>query len=107
MQASEDPTVHPDSATEIFRLAGSARKEMIIFHRARHGIINGEGSREVYDRLHSWLNSIMAPERIYVNSAPALPEPPPTPALPEEVQIEPGIISDETSSPSIAPSQHS
>ena len=102
MQASEDPTVHPDSAPEIFRVAGSTRKEMILFHRARHGIVNGEGSREVFERLHSWLNTVLEPARVYVSPAPALPEPEPVPlleptpavseALPHET--EPGTAAD-------------
>ncbi|MBW7863561.1 MAG: prolyl oligopeptidase family serine peptidase [Candidatus Hydrogenedens sp.] len=55
VQGSEDTTVHPDSGPEIFAKLGSAQKELTILARNRHGIVNGEGSEEVFSRVAGFL----------------------------------------------------
>lgn len=55
IQASRDTTVHPDSGPDIFGRLGSPRKELTIFERGRHGIVNGEGSDEVFARVEQFL----------------------------------------------------
>ncbi len=55
VQASQDPTVHPDSGPDIFGRLGSPHKELTVFERGRHGIINGAGSEEVSSRVAQFL----------------------------------------------------
>lgn len=55
VQGSEDTTVHPDSGPEIFAKLGSAQKELTILARNRHGIVNGEGSEDVFSRVAGFL----------------------------------------------------
>lgn len=55
VQGSNDTTVHPDSGPEIFAKLGSAQKELTILARNRHGIVNGEGSGEVFARVSGFL----------------------------------------------------
>ena len=57
-QASKDPTVNPASAPLIFEKLGCKQKEMIIFERDRHGIINGEGSEDVFHRVLQFLERL-------------------------------------------------
>ena len=55
IQASRDTTVHPDSGPDIFGRLGSPHKELTIFERGRHGIVNGAGSAEVFARVDQFL----------------------------------------------------
>ncbi len=55
IQASRDTTVHPDSGPDIFGRLGSPHKELTIFERSRHGIVNGAGSAEVFARVDQFL----------------------------------------------------
>ncbi len=55
VQGSKDPTVNPVSGTLIFDQLGSARKELAVFERERHGIINGDGAVEIFDRVYHFL----------------------------------------------------
>jgi len=59
IQASRDTTVHPDSGPDIFGRLGSPHKELTIFERGRHGIVNGEDSAEVYSRVEQFLGQAL------------------------------------------------
>ncbi len=56
IQSSHDPVVNPESADEIFDKLGSARRELVKVHAARHGIVNGEGSINVFRRVAQFLD---------------------------------------------------
>ncbi len=55
VQGSKDPVVNPDSGPDIFHKVGTQMKELTIFERDRHGIINGEHREDVYDRVYRFL----------------------------------------------------
>ncbi len=55
VQSSKDPIVNPSSASMIFERLGSPAKELTFFERNRHGIINGPGAEEVFERIHHFL----------------------------------------------------
>ncbi len=59
IQASRDTTVHPDSGPDIFSQLASSRKELTIFERDRHGIVNGAGSAEVFSRVEQFLGQAL------------------------------------------------
>lgn len=56
VQAFRDPIVDPVSAQLIFSQIGTPRKELLILDRDRHGIINGEGTADVFERVQIFLN---------------------------------------------------
>jgi esterase/lipase len=60
IQASQDPTVHPDSGPDIFGQLGSPHKELTIFQQDRHGIINGAGCGEVFSRVEQFLGQSLS-----------------------------------------------
>ncbi len=55
IQGYRDPIVDPSSGESIFRRIGTSDKELTFFDRGRHGIVNGEGANEVYDRVDRFL----------------------------------------------------
>lgn len=55
IQASKDTTVNPASGAQIFEGLGTTDKQLTLFERARHGIINGEGSPEVFTQVEQFL----------------------------------------------------
>lgn len=55
IQASKDPTVDPSSGPDIFGHLGSRQKQLTLFERERHGIINGEGSPEVFTQVEQFI----------------------------------------------------
>ena len=65
IQASKDATVNPVSGMEIFEKLGSKDKELVLFERTRHGIINGEGSLEVFSQVEHFLQKTMKQEYAY------------------------------------------
>jgi esterase/lipase len=56
MQGSLDPVVDPSSGRLIFQQVGTKEKELVVLERDRHGIINGDGAEDVYDRVEYFLN---------------------------------------------------
>ncbi|MBI3736588.1 alpha/beta fold hydrolase, partial [Candidatus Sumerlaeota bacterium] len=56
VQASKDHVVDPVSGQLIFSQVGTPKKELLILERERHGIINGEGSQDVFDRVNYFLD---------------------------------------------------
>ncbi|MFA7692652.1 MAG: hypothetical protein GX117_13945 [Candidatus Hydrogenedentes bacterium] len=67
IQASKDPTVNPSSGPDIFAGIGTAEKQLTLFERIRHGIINGDGSMEVFEQVENFLmkNARQAHSRRY------------------------------------------
>ncbi|MCC6153103.1 MAG: alpha/beta fold hydrolase, partial [Candidatus Hydrogenedentes bacterium] len=55
IQGFRDPLVEPSSGQNIFSQIGTHQKELVVLDKARHGIINGEGAVEVYDRIDRFL----------------------------------------------------
>ncbi len=58
VQGSKDPTVNPVSAQLIFEKISSAHKELTLLERTRHGIINGLGREEVFERVYQFLRRV-------------------------------------------------
>ncbi len=58
VQASRDHLVNPDSGPQIFERLGCADKELLVLERKRHGIVNGPGSEEVFERVAHFLRRI-------------------------------------------------
>lgn len=55
IQGFRDPLVDPTSGQNIFSQIGTHRKELVVLDADRHGIINGDGAVEVYDRVDRFL----------------------------------------------------
>jgi esterase/lipase len=83
IQASRDTTVHPDSGPDIFGRLGSPSKELTVFERSRHGIVNGMGSDEVFARVEQFLGQALRRPREQKPAA-SLPAPAPAPVVVEE-----------------------
>lgn len=58
IQGSKDPTVNPISGQSIFDRTATAHKELVVLERDRHGIVNGEGSDEVFERVYHFLERV-------------------------------------------------
>ncbi len=59
IQGSQDPVVNPVSGLEIFDRIGCTDKELCRLFAERHGIVNGEGSHRVYQRVLKFLRQVM------------------------------------------------
>ncbi len=55
IQGSKDPIVHPSSGPDIFEKVGTPHKELTIFERERHGIVNRGGADDVFNRVTYFL----------------------------------------------------
>ena len=55
IQASKDPVVHPSSGHDLFEAVGTPFKELDVLERDRHGIVNGPGAEDVFERVHQFL----------------------------------------------------
>ncbi len=58
VQASKDNTVNPVSGQLIFDKLGTDAKELALFERSRHGIINGAGAEDIFERVRRFLDRI-------------------------------------------------
>lgn len=76
VQGSADPVVTPASGWDIFARVGTPHKQLRVFERGRHGIVNGEGAEDIFDAVHQFLDWALA-------KTPALPETVPEPAAAE------------------------
>lgn len=63
VQSHQDPVVDPVSGPTIFDKLGTEHKELTVFNRTNHGIINGEGAEEVFDRVLRFLHWARAKHR--------------------------------------------
>jgi esterase/lipase/1-acyl-sn-glycerol-3-phosphate acyltransferase len=86
IQGSKDTIVSPESAHTIFEGLGSDNKELIYFERNRHGIINGPGAHDIYERVDQFLFRTLntAPATTAISQAP--PESLPAPEAPAPVK---------------------
>lgn len=60
IQANEDPVVNPVSGQLIFDKVGTKKKELTMLNRDRHGIINGAGADQVFERIKCFLSYSLA-----------------------------------------------
>ena len=58
IQGSNDPIVNPASALEIFEKLGTEKKEILRIFSKRHGIVRGEESAQVGDRVLGFLDKV-------------------------------------------------
>lgn len=58
VQGSRDSVVDPSSAQMIFHQVGTRDKELVMLERDRHGIVNGPGSEDVFDRVHHFIDRV-------------------------------------------------
>ncbi len=58
IQGYRDPVVDPSSGEGIFRRIGSQQKELVLLNYDRHGVVNGEGSLEVFERVDRFLQQV-------------------------------------------------
>ncbi len=59
IQGSNDTTVNPDSANIIFNSIASEHKKLVFFNRTRHGILNGAGSKEIFETVHQFIKEVV------------------------------------------------
>ncbi len=69
LQGSRDPIVNPSSGAQLFERIGTPNKELTVIERDRHGIINGPGSRDVFEHIHRFLQ--WAEEHLYRPPSPS------------------------------------
>ena len=81
VQGSKDTVVNAVSAQMIFDKLGTRHKEMTLFERDRHGILNGEGREDIFERICSFLERAPAHATVLTESSEAVPAPKPTPEL--------------------------
>ena len=55
IQGSKDPVVDPSSGLDIFSSVGTADKELVMFERDNHGIVNGAKCEDVFERVYRFL----------------------------------------------------
>ena len=55
LQSSDDPIVDYSSAMDIYQRVGTSLKELTYLQRNNHGIINNEGSHDVFERVYQFL----------------------------------------------------
>ena len=75
IQSREDPVVNPKGAEKIFKLLGSADKQMVLFNFQRHGILRGEGAERVYRTIGDFLDHIRKCPRSKPKAIAVPPEP--------------------------------
>ena len=56
LQGSNDPVVDPSSGMDIFGKVGTTLKVLTYLDRSNHGIINGDDSDDVFQRVHQFLD---------------------------------------------------
>ena len=58
VQSNKDPVVHPSGSQRIFNLLGSKDKQYVLFNFKRHGILLGEGSRQVHRVIGDFVSQL-------------------------------------------------
>jgi len=58
IQGSNDQTVNPDSAQIIFQNIRSEQKQLLMFNRARHGILNSSGKEQIFSAVEGFISEI-------------------------------------------------
>jgi len=59
IQGSEDPVVNPISGIEVFDKIGTKKKELYRIYSERHGIVRGDDSEKVFQKVEHFLNENM------------------------------------------------
>ena len=59
IQADRDPVVRPDGSKDLFARLGTVEKQYVPMAFARHGILLGEGSEVVHERVEEWLRALV------------------------------------------------
>lgn len=72
VQSFRDPIVDPSSGPNIYAQVGTREKELTVFDRARHGIVNGEGADEVFDRVERFLHWARERQAATIEEEPAV-----------------------------------
>jgi esterase/lipase len=57
IQGSDDPLVHPEGSKNLYQELGSKDKEFAVYRADRHVIIRGEGTKEIFSRVLSFIQS--------------------------------------------------
>ncbi len=55
VQGSKDPIVDPSSGPDIFSKVATPLKELTVFERENHGIVNGPASEDIFERVYRFL----------------------------------------------------
>jgi len=58
IQGSDDPVVNPISGAELFSLLGSADKQLVQVAAGHHGILRGDVSEDVNEKVLAFLKSV-------------------------------------------------
>jgi len=59
VQADRDPVVRPDGSRDLFARLGAVDKQYVPMAFTRHGILRGEGSEVVHERVEEWLRDLV------------------------------------------------
>jgi esterase/lipase len=59
IQGSDDPVVNPVSGTEIFSRLGSSDKQLVQIAAEHHGILRGDASEDVKEKVLVFLKSVL------------------------------------------------
>jgi esterase/lipase/1-acyl-sn-glycerol-3-phosphate acyltransferase len=70
VQGSKDPTVDPTSGIDIFNQVGTPLKELVMIERENHGIVNGAGAEDVYEKVRQFLNWAQDQSPVITEEAP-------------------------------------
>ncbi len=90
LQGSKDPIVDPSSGPDIFSKVGTPLKELTVFERDNHGIVNGPDAEVVFERVYRFL--IWARDQ--------KPQAAPVPTEETAAPLEPAEVSETTSAAS-------
>jgi esterase/lipase len=60
VQSQHDPVVNPKGSQQIFKQLGSSDKQYLVFNLNRHGILLGEGSRQVHEAIGRFIEHVSA-----------------------------------------------
>lgn len=58
IQSQGDPVVDPKGSRRLFEMLGAKEKDYVSFNYNRHGILNGEGSENVYKTIGDFIGSL-------------------------------------------------
>ncbi|MCM2359441.1 MAG: alpha/beta fold hydrolase [Geobacteraceae bacterium] len=58
IQSSHDPIVNPAGSRRLYERLGSREKDYLLFDRARHGILLGEGAEEVHAAIGAFVERL-------------------------------------------------
>jgi len=71
VQGSRDSVVNPVSGQLIFGKLGARHKELTVFERDRHGIINGTGREDVFERVYQFLQRAPRHQAVHTETSEA------------------------------------